>query len=66
MSFVEAVTNIVVGYGLAVFTQIIVFPMFGVHTTLEQNLKTGIIFTLLSIARSFGLRRMFEVIRVRG
>jgi hypothetical protein len=29
LSFVEAVTNIVVGYGLAVLTQIIVFPLFG-------------------------------------
>ena len=47
MSVVEAVTNIVVGYGLAVLTQIIVFPMFGLSMTLEQNLKIGIIFTVL-------------------
>ena len=66
MSVVEAVTNIVVGYGLAVLTQIIVFPMFGLSMTLEQNLKIGIIFTSLSIARSFVLRRAFELVQVRA
>ena len=66
MSLVEAVTNIVVGYGLAVLTQIIVFPMFGLSMTLEQNLKIGIIFTSLSIARSFVLRRAFELVQVRA
>ena len=29
LSFVEAVTSIVVGYALAVLTQMIVFPIFG-------------------------------------
>ena len=66
MSLVEAVTNIVVGYGLAVLTQIIVFPMFALSMTLEQNLKIGIIFTSLSIARSFVLRRAFELVQVRA
>ena len=31
MSLVESVSNIVVGYGLAVLTQLLVFPMFGLH-----------------------------------
>jgi hypothetical protein len=31
LSFVEAVTNIVVGYALAVLTQMIVFPLFGLQ-----------------------------------
>jgi hypothetical protein len=29
MSLVEAIANVVVGYGLAVLTQILVFPLFG-------------------------------------
>jgi hypothetical protein len=66
MSFVEAVTNIVVGYGLAVLTQIIVFPMFGLQPTLAQNLKIGAVFTVMSIIRSYALRRVFEMIRMRG
>ncbi len=60
MSLVEAVTNVVVGYGVAVVTQILIFPVFGLHATLAQNLKMGVIFSFVSIARSFALRRLFE------
>jgi hypothetical protein len=65
MSLVEAVVNVIVGYGIAVVTQIVIFPVFGLHTTLAQNLQIGAVFTVVSIARSFGLRRVFEAIRVR-
>lgn len=60
LSFVEAVTNIVVGYGLAVLTQIIVFPMFGLHASLGENLLMGSVFTLVSLSRSYALRRVFN------
>ncbi len=63
MSLIEAITNVVVGYGLAVVTQMLVFPVFGLHTTLAQNLKMGLIFTGISILRSFLLRRIFENMR---
>ncbi|NQW15667.1 MAG: hypothetical protein HQ479_15610, partial [Rhodobacter sp.] len=56
-------TNVVVGYGVAVATQMLVFPVFGLHTTLAQNLKMGLIFTGISILRSFLLRRIFENMR---
>ena len=64
MSLVEAVANVLIGYGVAVITQILIFPIFGLHTTLAQNLKIGAIFTVVSIARSIALRRAFEAIRV--
>jgi hypothetical protein len=66
MSLVEAVANVIIGYGVAVFTQILIFPIFGWHTTLAQNLKMGSIFAFVSIARSVALRRLFEAIRIRG
>jgi hypothetical protein len=50
---------------VAVVTQLLVFPLFGLHTTLAENLRIGAIFTVVSIARSFALRRLFEAIRVR-
>ena len=64
MSLVEAITNVVVGYGVAVMTQILIFPVFGLQTTLGQNLAMGGIFTIVSLLRSFALRRLFEAIRV--
>ena len=63
MSLVEAVTNVAVGYGVAVVTQLLVFPTFGLATTLGQNLAIGAIFTRVSLARSYVLRRAFEAFR---
>lgn len=65
MSLVEAVANVAVGYSVAVMTQILVFPLFGFSTTLTANMAIGAIFTVVSIARSFTLRRLFEAIRYR-
>ena len=47
MSLVESVANVIVGYGVAVITQILIFPIFGLHTTLAHNLKLGAIFSFL-------------------
>jgi len=65
MSLVEALTNVAVGYGIAVMAQMTIFPVFGLHATLAQNLMMGAIFTVVSIVRSYALRRVFEEIRVR-
>ena len=63
MSLLEAVTNVIVGYTLAVITQILIFPVFGLYATLEDNLKLGLVFTVVSIARGYALRRLFEGLR---
>jgi hypothetical protein len=63
MSLVEAITNVVVGYGLAVGLQLALFPLFGLYPTLGQTLQIGGWFTLLSLLRSYALRRLFEGLR---
>ena len=63
MSLVESVANVIVGYGVAVVTQILIFPVFGLQTTLAQNLKMGAVFTIVSLGRSYALRRLFERLR---
>ena len=60
---VEAVVNAAAGYGVAVATQIMVFPFFGLHVTLAGNLAIGLIFMIVSIARGYVLRRLFETLR---
>ena len=60
MSFVEAVTNVAVGYALALATQIVVFPWFGLHPSVGENLAIGAIFLGISLLRSYPLRRLFE------
>ncbi len=41
MSLLEAIANVLIGYAVAVLTQILILPVFGLHTTLEQNLQLG-------------------------
>jgi hypothetical protein len=60
MSLVEAVANVAVGYALALATQIVVFPWFGLHPSLSENLAIGAIFVGISLLRSYTLRRLFE------
>jgi hypothetical protein len=66
MSLVEAVTNVVVGFAVALLTQIIVFPLFDLEVTLGENLAIGALFTGASLCRAYVLRRLFEAIRVRA
>ncbi len=64
MSLVESATNIVVGYCLAVLTQVLVFPLFGLSVSLGENLGIGAVFTVVSLVRSFALRRIFNGLSV--
>ena len=66
MSLVEAIANVVLGYGIAVMTQLVVFPWFGLPAHLDDALALGCIFTGVSVIRSFALRRLFEMLRVRS
>jgi hypothetical protein len=59
MSLIEAVTNLVVGYALAIATQLFVFR-YSVWTRIEENLMIGGIFTVVSLARSYAVRRLFD------
>ncbi len=66
MSLVEAIANVCVGFVVALLTQIIVFPLFGLRVSLGDNLVLGSIFTIASIVRSYTLRRVFETMRLYG
>ena len=66
MSLVEAGTNVVIGYVLAIATQIVVFPWFGIETGLTEHLTIGLAFVGVSLMRGYFLRRLFETIRMRN
>ena len=65
MSMVEAATNVIVGYVLAIATQIVVFPWFGIEAALGEHLAIGLIFLGVSLIRGYLLRRVFERLRAR-
>lgn len=59
-SLLESITNIVIGYLVAILSQIIIFPWFGIHIVLFDHLLIGFYFTLISLIRSYVLRRLFN------
>ena len=58
-SLFESFSNVLVGYAVAVLSQIIIFPFFDIHVTLQDNIFIGLWFTVISILRSYCLRRVF-------
>jgi hypothetical protein len=65
MSMLESVINIAVGFGIGLIAQIVFLPMLGVAVSLRQNLIFAAIMTVISIARSYALRRVFEALHIR-
>ena len=59
-SLFESIINVVIGYGVALLSQIIIFPIFGMYPEIKDNIMIGLFFTVVSIIRSFALRRFFN------
>jgi hypothetical protein len=65
-SLIEVISSVAIGYAIACLTQAIVFPWFGLHVSIGTNMTIGAIFTVISIIRSYIVRRLFEALRVKG
>ena len=64
-SIIESVANIAVGFGVALASQMLIFPLYGVHLPVYDNIMITLWFTLISLARSYILRRVFNSITVQ-
>ncbi len=60
-SLAESVTNVGIGFVVALISQILVFPLFDIHVTFGDNLGIAAWFTVISIVRSYSIRRWFTV-----
>ena len=56
-SFLEALQNIAVGMAVALVSQLLIFPFYGIHIPLNHNIQIMMWFTVISIARSYLIRR---------
>lgn len=65
-SLIETLASTAVGFGIAIGTQIVVFPMFGMHPDLSANLGITTVFTVVSILRGYCVRRLFNWIGGRA
>lgn len=59
-SLIESAANILIGYGIALGSQLLIFPAFGIHIGFQDNLLIGLWFTVISLIRSYALRRWFN------
>jgi Na+/phosphate symporter len=59
-SMIETVAGVAIGFTVSVLASMVVYPAFGHSFTLSQNIGITIIFTLLSIARGYAVRRLFN------
>lgn len=59
-SLLEACANTALGYLIALASQLAIFPHFGIHLPLQDNLAIGAWFTLISLLRGYVLRRWFN------
>ena len=65
MSLVESVVSILVGFGISLGAQMYFLPLLGVQISFHQNLTFALIMTVVSIARQFCMRRIFEALHIR-
>jgi hypothetical protein len=62
-SFVEAWANIIVGFTINWSANMIVLPWFGFKLSGGTAFEIGLIFTVISLVRSYILRRYFNGLR---
>ena len=60
MSLIETVLSVLIGYIVALLSQIVVFPLFDIEVSLIDNLLIGLLFTVISIIRGYYVRRLFN------
>lgn len=65
-SVLEAIVNVAIGYMVGLTAQLVVFPLFGVYISVASNAGIGIVFTVVSLVRSYVLRRAFNAWHLWG
>ena len=56
----EAATNVAIGYTVSVLANVLILPLFGYNVTIGDSFAIGLAFTLVSLVRSYLLRRAFN------
>lgn len=60
-SILEAWMNIVIGFGINFTANMLILPLFGfTNLTLGTNFIIGMVYTVISLVRSYVIRRWFN------
>ena len=59
-SFIESLTSTTIGIIIGIVLNSTILPMFGYPVSLSDSLLISIIFTAVSVIRSYAIRRIFN------
>jgi hypothetical protein len=59
-SFIEAWMNVFIGFSINFVGNMLILPMFGFNITAGKAFGIGLVFTVISVARSYFIRRFFN------
>ena len=60
-SLVESIIQVLSGWGVAIITQLIVYPLMGIEVTIVQNINLSLIFIVVGFVKQYYVRRLFEM-----
>lgn len=64
-SLLESLVNVAIGYVISVIATMIILPLFGFHVSVSDGMQITLLFTLVSVVRSYVLRRLFNHLTTR-
>lgn len=59
-SLIESIINVIIGFTINFSANMLIFPLFGFHITAGANFLMGLIYTVISVVRSYCVRRWFN------
>jgi hypothetical protein len=59
-SLIEAVMNVAIGFAINFCANLVILPLIGFDISVGQNLFIGVLYTVISVARSYVVRRWFN------
>ena len=60
-SLVESIIHVLSGWGVAIITQLIVYPLMGIEVSIVQNINLSLIFIVVGFIKQYYVRRLFEI-----
>ena len=60
-SLVESVVQVLTGWGVAIITQLIVYPLMNIEVSISQNVWISMIFIAVGFVKQYYVRRLFEL-----
>jgi hypothetical protein len=59
-SFIESLINVAIGFSINFVANLLILPLIGFNISVGQNLFIGVLYTIISVLRSYVIRRWFN------